>query len=269
MKKYESIKHGTAEFPVGIHDTICENGFSLYPHIHNELEFLVIEEGKGTMYIEEEKFELKKGEGVFINSGELHIGIKTDSKKARFFAVVFSPEVFGAGSSDAIVRKYVEPVLNKKIQIKRRLDKNVTALLEKIHESEGELKIKALLYEVWDECIKGANENTGGKSKGVEDIKTVMEYIRENCDKSISLDDIAKSVNMSKGYLCREFKRVVHMTPFEYLIKIRIDKGCELLKETDLSIGEIAQLCGFNSFSYFTKVFGSMIGYSPSEYRQL
>lgn len=269
MKKYEDMKHGTKDFPVGIHDTVCESGFALYPHIHREFEFLVMKKGKGTVYIEEEKFEISEGEGVFINSEELHIGVKTNNEYAEFFAIVFAPEVFGNLYMDAIVQKYVEPVLKKKIRPVRRLDKNTVELLYKIREKPSELKIKAMLYDIWDECIKSAEENeTLQKSKAVDEAKSVMAYIRENCDKNITLEDMARQVNISRGYLCREFKRITHMTPFEYLIESRIDKGCELLKNTDLPVGEIAQRCGFNSFSYFTKLFGERVGCSPKEYRQ-
>ncbi|MBR5536066.1 MAG: AraC family transcriptional regulator [Clostridia bacterium] len=269
MKRYENLKHGTEEFPVGIHNTLCKDGFSLYPHIHREFEFLVMKKGKGVLYIENEKFNLKEGEGVFINSEELHIGIKTDGGEAEFFAVVFAPEVFGSSRVDAVVQNYVEPVLKKKIRPARRLEKGAVELLYKINEKPGELMIKSHLYALWDMCLTGAEKTTGTvKDKGVNEIKAVMAYIRENFDKNIALEDMAGHVNISRGYLCREFKRVLHMTPFEYLIQIRIDKGCEMLKDEEWSIGEIAQRCGFNSFSYFTKIFGEKVGCSPKEYRQ-
>ncbi|MBQ8540503.1 MAG: AraC family transcriptional regulator [Clostridia bacterium] len=268
MKIYENLRHGTDEFPVGIHDTICSHGFSLYPHIHREFEFLVMTEGKGTVYIENEKFEIKAGEGLFINSEELHIGIKTDNEPARFFAVVFAPEVFGNLAMDTIVQKYVKPVIEKQVRAPRRLDEAVIELLYKVHEKPGELKIKALLYDIWDKCLAMCEKcSEGARSKAVDEMKTVMEYMRENCHRSIALEDMAKHINISKGYLCREFRRVIHMTPFEYLTRLRIDKSCDMLKSTDLSVGCIAERCGFNSFSYFTKIFREKMGCSPKEYR--
>lgn len=270
MKKYENMKHGTEEFPVGIHETVCENGFALYPHIHREFEFLVMSEGKGTVYVENEKFELNAGEGIFINSEELHIGVKTDSERACFFAVVFAPEIFGSFALDAVMQKYVEPVIKNKIRPRRRVDESVVKKLCEIKENPSELKIKALIFDIWDICLSDAEKRAElSKKKMVEEVKRVMEYIRENYDKEITLESLAKEVNLSKGYLCREFKNVVHMTPFEYLIEVRLDKGCEMLKNTDLTVGEIAQRCGFNSFSYFSKVFNEKKGLSPREYRQI
>lgn len=268
MKTYENMKHGTAEFPVGIHNTICENGFALYPHIHREFEFLVMTKGKGTIYIENEKFEIKAGDGLFINSEELHIGVKTDSEPAEFFAVVFAPEVFGSLAIDSIVQKYVEPVIKRKISMPKKLDCNIIELLNKVHEEPGELKIKSLLFDIWDQCLAKSEKSPDVvKSKALDEMKAVMEYMRNNCHKDISLDDMAAYINISKGYLCREFKKVVHMTPFEYLIRVRIDKSCDMLRNTNFPIGEISEQCGFNSFSYFTKIFREKVGCSPREYR--
>lgn len=269
MKKYEDMRHGTEAFPVGIHDTVCPRGFSLYPHIHKEFEFLVITEGKGTVYIDSERFDLKAGEGVFINSEELHIGIKTDSERASFFAVVFAPEVFGNFTLDLIMQNYVVPVIKKKIRPQRRIERSVAEKLMLIHEKPSEIKIKALLFDIWDECVKNAEKSPDfTKSKSVEEIKSVMEYIRANFNREITLEALAGYASMSKGYLCRKFKSVVHMSPFEYLIEVRLDKGCEMLKYTDLSVGEIAERCGFNSFSYFSKIFSEKMGCTPKEYRK-
>ncbi len=269
MKQYETIKHGSAGFPLGIHDTVCEKGFWLYPHIHREFEFLVVTKGKGVLYIEDEKFEIEAGEGVFINSEQLHVGIKTDEERAEFFAVVFSPEIFGDFAADAVVQKYVVPVLEKSILPKVKIEKSVVEKLCEIRHCKSELKIKSMLFNLWDECVDGAEKRENEKrAKNVEEIKRVMEYIEKNCEKEITLEALAQCVNMSRGYLCREFKKVVHMTPFEYLTQLRIDKGCEMLKRTDMPICEIAEKCGFNSFSYFTKVFRERMGCPPKKYRQ-
>lgn len=268
MKKYENMRHGTETFPVGIHDTVCKKGFSLYPHIHREFEFFVMEEGCGTVYIEDEKFEIKQGEGLFINAEELHIGIKTNEEEAKFFAVVFAPEIFGNFAMDIIMQKYVEPVIKRRIHMQRRLSEKTVALLKRVHEADNELMIKSLIFEIWDICIRSAEKNADMlKNKSVDDMKMMMNYIKDNYNRDITLEEMAAFLNVSKGFLCRQFSRVLHMTPFEYLIQIRIDKGCELLKNTDLSVGEIATSCGFNSFSYFSKIFREKVGVTPREYR--
>lgn len=269
MKAYENIPHGTQLFPCGIHDTLCKNGFVLHPHMHREFEFLVLEKGRAKLYIENEELEISAGEGVFINAEELHTGIKADNEEAKFFAVVFAPEIFGNFAMDIIMQKYVEPVIRKKIRPRRRLDKKCVELLIRVHKADNELMIKALLFEIWNLCIQGANKNTETlKNKNVDDMKMMMNYIKDNYSRDVSLEEMAAYLNISKGFLCRQFSRIMHMTPFEYLSRIRIEKSCEMLKATDLSIGEIATSCGFNSFAYFSKIFRQKVGVSPREYRK-
>lgn len=279
MKYYENRPHGTHEFPVGIHDTYCANGFSLHPHLHREFEFLIITKGGGTVFIDDNQYEIKENNALFIGSQQLHIGTSTDNKTCEFFAVVFSPEIFGSHGDDLIVSKYVLPVLNKKISFNRFFNsdipwqKNVMDMLKKIHEENiakdigYELKIKTLLMEIWRLCfVNGEKQNNSDTDKTLENIKKVFEYIHREYASPVTLDDIASYVNMSKGYFCRRFSDIMHMTPFEYLLCVRIENSCRMLTENTLSIGEISQECGFNSFSYFSKTFKKIIGCTPREY---
>ena len=117
MIEYENVAHGSASFPVGIHDTECTDGFRLYPHIHRELELLVLTKGSGIIYIDGKEYFLKMGDGVFVNSCQLHLGVRADNEPCKFFAVVFAPEFIGGLGGDIIEEKYVFPVTNKKISL--------------------------------------------------------------------------------------------------------------------------------------------------------
>ena len=99
-------------------------------------------------------------------------------------------------------------------------------------------------------------------------MKTALNYIKHNYNHEVSLDDIAKSCNISKSECCRSFKRILNMTPFEYLMEYRILKASEELAKNDKSISNIAISNGFNGTSYFGKVFKKYIGSTPSEYRK-
>ncbi len=74
---------------------------------------------------------------------------------------------------------------------------------------------------------------------------------------------------MSPYHFIRIFKNETGKTPYEYLVDIKIEKACSLLRRSNLSVTEICFLCGFNSSSHFSTVFKQKIGVSPSMYRQL
>ncbi len=95
----------------------------------------------------------------------------------------------------------------------------------------------------------------------------VMEYTRSNYSNKLSLDDLARHVFLSRSYLSTVFKGETGMGISAYINKVRIDKSNALLAGTRLSISEIAQMCGFEDQSYFTRVYRKQTGMSPKKYR--
>jgi transcriptional regulator GlxA family with amidase domain len=79
---------------------------------------------------------------------------------------------------------------------------------------------------------------------------------------------MAEAALMSKSNLTRKLKELIGLTPGDFLKEARIKKATELLKNTNMNISEIAYMCGFNDPKYFSKVFKSSIGKTPSEYRE-
>lgn len=282
MDFYENLSHGTGGFPVGIHDTTCEKGFYLYPHIHREFEFLIMKKGNGKMYIDGYEYDIKEGEAIFINAEELHVGVNVDEEDAEFFAIVFAPEIFGSFGDDVIMNKYVLPVLNKRVQFSRIYDervawqKSILEFLKEIHEAYKcanvgcELKIKSFLMSVWQLCFENGvqMQKNSSADRTIEDMKKVFAYIEEEYAGPLSLEDMASKVNMSREYFCRRFSEIMHMTPFEYLLRVRIENSCRMLSDDNLTIGEVAVRSGFNSFSYFSKTFKRFVGCMPREYRR-
>ena len=101
-----------------------------------------------------------------------------------------------------------------------------------------------------------------------EIISEAVKYIYYNYNKDISLDDIAKKFNLSKSYFSRKFKAVTGFGYKEYITSVRLKKACDLLLDTDNSITEIAEKCGFNDSNYFGDAFRKVKGVSPNKYRK-
>ena len=105
-------------------------------------------------------------------------------------------------------------------------------------------------------------------SRDIERVKQCMAFIHANYDKKISLEQIANSAHISKSELCRCFKKVLHKTPFEYLIRYRVIQACSLLKNTDCSVTEAASFTGFDSISHMGRFFHKYLKQSPSHYKK-
>lgn len=103
--------------------------------------------------------------------------------------------------------------------------------------------------------------------RGNKKMTDVYTYIRENYFKQISLEQIAKIAEMSPISFSRFFKKNCGAGFVEYLNRVRTNKACYLLRETEYQVQDIAVECGFESISNFNKQFRKTEGLSPRDYR--
>jgi transcriptional regulator GlxA family with amidase domain len=101
-------------------------------------------------------------------------------------------------------------------------------------------------------------------------MQTVFEHVMTNYQKNINLDEIASIANMTKNAFCRYFKVRTNKSFFQFLIEVRIEHASKLLaNNSELSVLEIAELCGFNNISNFNRKFKELKQTSPLQYRKL
>jgi AraC-like DNA-binding protein len=100
-------------------------------------------------------------------------------------------------------------------------------------------------------------------------VKGIHEFLMENYQEEIKLEEIADLVNMAPASTCRFFKSSTGLSIFEYLNKIKIDYACKLLLNTEQNIVDISYDCGFNNLSHFNKQFRKFIGKTPTQFRKI
>ena len=105
------------------------------------------------------------------------------------------------------------------------------------------------------------------KIKHADVVHKVMQYIRSNWRSKLTLDELAKQVYLSRAYLSTIFKEETGVSISTYINKVRVDQAERLLRETGMSLVEIATYCCFEDQSYFSKVFRKYTGMSPKKYR--
>jgi len=105
--------------------------------------------------------------------------------------------------------------------------------------------------------------------KITKDIAFVKKFIELNFRENINLDTLAEAGHMNKYYLAHSFKKLVGVSPIEYLIQTRIRESKILLETTNYPIANIAEITGFSSQSFFAQSFKRVTKLSPSQYRNL
>lgn len=277
MAIYEPVRHGTPEFPFEIHETDSAGGFHLYPHFHEEFEFLVITKGSGVLCVDGENRRLRAGDGAFVNARSIHLGFPDGRGDVSFFAVVFSPRIFGSFVSDAVVDRYVSPVLRGSLRLPELCSPETGWGAEALRAARGlyelrgvpdcELELKSRLFHLWAVlCAHGTRaEAADGR---LDELRGAMELIDREYASHLTLADLAAAAHMSESHFCRSFAAVAHKTPFSYLQQVRIQKSCQYLKNSDLAVSRIAVSCGFNDLSYYARRFREQLGCTPTEYRR-
>ncbi|SEJ64924.1 AraC-like ligand binding domain-containing protein [Dyadobacter sp. SG02] len=93
-------------------------------------------------------------------------------------------------------------------------------------------------------------------------------YMQDNLSNSLSLDNIARSVNLSVSFFSRKFKKDTGYAPIEYFNYLRIQKACQLLHFSTWRINEVASAIGIDDPFYFSRLFKQQMGLSPAHYRK-
>jgi two-component system response regulator YesN len=107
------------------------------------------------------------------------------------------------------------------------------------------------------------------RSKNIDVIEKAKRYIESNYMKEINLDELAQHVSMSTYYFSRIFTKIEGMNFRDYLIKIRMEKAKNLLRQGDKSIKQVALEVGYVDQNYFSKAFKKYTNMSPKEYVKL
>ena len=136
----------------------------------------------------------------------------------------------------------------------------------KIFDDVAGTSIQMLLLEILGRmiCFKQAEQNT--KPRWAKKLK---EILSDAYAEKISLVNLSNELNIHPAHLSRDFSKYFHCTFGEYVRKIRVEKSLALLPDKNLSLTEIAFLCGFADQSHFLRCFKKINGINPSAYRKL
>ena len=98
-------------------------------------------------------------------------------------------------------------------------------------------------------------------------VQAGIDFMNENYQRKIALDEISEAVNISTDLFSRTFKIETGFSPIDYLMRLRMEKASWLLKTSFLSIKQVIAAVGYNSKGHFAKHFRRQYDLSPSEYR--
>ncbi len=280
----EIVQYVSSDFPLVIYTdefSLFEEGYIRW-HWHKYLQISYVLHDQVCFQVNGEDIILNPKEGIIFNSNVLH-QIKPYNDDCKMISIMFDDSIISRSEQSLIGKKYVDTVIKSKnlnfIILKRDISwqKYILEYIEKTYavynnkEYAYELEVVNNINQIWLNLIRNLKdkiEKSNNKiSQDEERVKSAINYIKYNYNHEISLNDIAQSCNISKSECCRSFKRILKITPFEYLMEYRVLKATEYLYNTDESISNICMNVGFNGISYFGKVFKKYMNCTPSQYK--
>ena len=220
------------------------------------------------------------GSGVYKVDGktyDIHAGMMFlvfESSVISYTADVCDPwEYYWVGFNGADAERLIKlsPLCRAKPVLDTCGDDIFRTDLLKIYQNSGsspadEANMVGHLYLFLSHLIALSQQSAKNLSSGAVYIENALKFIQYNYSNKIEISDIASAVRVSRSHLYRIFVKHLSMSPNEYLTKFRINEACALLRNSSLSIGEIANSVGFDDQLYFSRVFKKHKGTSPSKY---
>lgn len=262
-------------------DLAAYPGMSAPCHWHDDIEWVYIMSGKMSYYINGKRILLNEKDSLMVNARQMHYGCSYKEQDCRFLCILFHPSLFGCNK--ALLQKYVTPVIENadceylhfhSAQTRGQEIAEYLKQIRRLREGEAdayEMQAIAVIFQLWSSllpCRELVLQNS--KSDGNSDLeiqKNMVSFIYQHYAEQLSLNEIAASGNVSRSKCCLIFKHYLQQSPVDFLNTFRLKTSCNLLRNTEKSITEIAFSCGFNHLSYFSKLFIKNFGCTPREYR--
>ena len=279
-------------YPVHVYFIELQNMYmnSISWHWHSELEVLIVNHGEVEFLADGIVLTLSAGQGVMINQNIMHsIRPSGEDSNCGLYSVQFHPSYLFGSENRTMEEKYILPVTAntefKTVPLSEENEKEAryldiinSIIATNLMKKNGyELVTKERLCNLWLLLMEKYHSKKlppAPKKVRISDearAKELMLYMEEHYSEKITLDELAERIHVSKSECCRCFKRALHMSPVDYLLKFRIYRAAVLIQEdapVSRSFADLALHVGFNNASYFNKVFREYIGCTPSEYKK-
>lgn len=289
----EDRQHSTAYIPYSFYECrVPEESLNVPMHWHDEFEINRVVRGRGEFICGDQKLMAKEGDMLVIPPDMLHAAYAPEGESLVYQAMVFSPLMLGANGNDRCTLEYIRPMVQGSLRPDVLVSPGTERYEELLNAAQrifayggfpgegeesspgsspgGELLLKGELMRFFG-LLTCQGSGEGGPGGGVslsEAVRPALEYMVEHYGDTISVEELAERVHLSKSYFMSCFKKAVGVGAIEYLAQLRVNAACELLTGTAAAVSEIAFRCGYNNLSNFNRQFRRFKGCSPREYRK-
>lgn len=246
-------------------------------HSHRELEMVYICEGDGNCMVGDRIVKYQAGDLIIVGPNVPHLFKSFDTASTdRRYIIQCSDKLFEGGMFELrdleILRQYLEK-LSYGVLISKQENEGLEAKiaeLKAVSPHRAVLMFYLFLLELAEKDLGQTLSSlpySTGKSETTRTGK-ILNFILENYATDLTVEGVASHMHMSKPAFCNYFKKAIGKRFSEFVNEVRINKACQMLRESDISVAEISYAVGYTNLSYFNRSFLKLKECSPKQYRQ-
>jgi AraC-like DNA-binding protein len=254
--------------------------FAHASHWHNDIEFGLITKGELQFNINGNDIKLKSGQGVFVNSKQIHHAFSVGRSEWEGVVLIFSPLLLC--TNEQIERELINPVINNRdftyavLSDETPWTSDVFRLVEEscdMHARVAEpLGLQSIFCKLWALLYNNMPQESSTRDTAcdynISTLKEMIAFIHGNYTGKVTLSDICTAGSVCRSKCGVLFKKYLHQSPMDYLTAHRLRKAAAMLSETSEPMNEIAAAVGFAGASYFAETFRKYYNCTPKEYRE-
>lgn len=278
----ELVRHGVPSFPLACYWHDGETVNRVPWHWHDELETILVKEGRITVFVEGERRDLGPGEGCFIAAGALHHVLREGAGPADIHSMVFHPRLVGEAwrafsGRTTCGRCWRTPPTAvsgcRGIPLGAGGPGGPGGGLAGLRRGAAGLRVpgQGRAFPAGVPPLRpppcGEEAPSEKALRDGERIKTMLRYVQEHYAGELTAARIAQSAAVSESECLRCFRSMMGTTPMRYVRQLRVQRAAELLETTEEKIADVGAACGFQEMSYFARTFRAFMGKTPREYR--
>lgn len=233
------------------------------PTAHEGVEVNFVERGCVLYRVGRLKLEVTSGMGIVVPAGVEHATTIEEGTRARsmWLGVDMVEEIASAMSSSLCQ--------DPQLLVEAKRLGTLTGLIVEEAASDGSGKImavEALSETLTVDCLRLLVDERERADTGPLDprLHAVVDMIGENYAEPLTVDDLARAAALSRFHFSRLFKEQMGMSPYQYLVKVRVERAAELLRGGRRNVTEAAFSVGFQDLSRFSRAFAARFGRKPS-----
>lgn len=245
-------------YPIAVGDYACSANYLVQRECYDSLLLLLVLDGE--MMLKQDGLEVaaRKGELLLVDCYYKHEYAATKDTHTMWIH-------FDGGNSKELFGEIIQQK-GRKIKFDSEIHKTVYQVLQLVAEGTQETELSVCLYTLL--CgLLSAGKVSEQREYHKEEIENSRQFMRQMLEQDLTVDMLAERVSMSTSYFTKVFRQTTGCSPYEYLLRLRLERAKELLRRTKLPVSEVAYRSGFHSDANFIYFFKKETGISPLKFR--